>query len=74
MDEFLPQPKILCVGLMCLDIIDHVDHYPQEDEDIRAKEQTWQSGGNSTNTSKVLSLIGRQCEFLGSLGSGMETE
>lgn len=67
-------PKILCVGLMCLDIINHVDHYPEEDEDIRAEKQTWQSGGNCTNTSKVLALLGRQCEFLSSLGSGRETE
>lgn len=66
--------KVLCVGIMCLDIINHVDRYPKEDEDVRAKQQTWQSGGNCTNTAKVLALIGRQCEFLGSLGSGMETE
>ena len=68
-------PKnILCVGIMCLDIINYVDRYPLEDEDIRAKDQTWQSGGNCSNTCKVLALIGRTCEFLGSLGAGMETE
>ena len=66
--------KILCVGLMCHDIVNHVDHYPEEDEDIRATQQTRQSGGNCTNTSKVLALLGRQCEFLGTLGSGMEAE
>ena len=66
--------RILCVGISCLDIINHLDHYPKEDEDIRAKKQTWQSGGNCTNTAKVLALIGRQCEFLGTLGSGMEAE
>lgn len=65
---------ILCVGLMCFDIINHVDRYPHEDEDMRAKQQTQQSGGNCTNTAKVLALIGRQCEFLGTLGTGMETE
>ncbi len=69
-----PRPRILCVGLMCLDVINLVDRYPDEDEDIRAKHQIWQSGGNCTNTAKVLALIGRQCEFLGSLGSGIETE
>ena len=65
-------PKVLCVGLMCYDTVNHVDHYPEEDEDIRAKHQTVQSGGNCTNTAKVLALLGRQCEFLGTLGTGME--
>ena len=69
-----PPPSILCVGIMCLDIINYVDHYPLEDEDVRAKDQTWQSGGNCTNTAKVLAIIGRKCEFLGSLGAGMEAE
>ena len=67
-------PKILCVGIMCFDIINHLEHYPNEDEDIRAKRQTKQSGGNATNTAKVLALIGRHCGFLSSLGSGVETE
>lgn len=66
--------SILCVGLVCYDIINHLERYPQEDEDVRAKNQSRQSGGNCTNTAKVLSLIGQQCEFLGSLGSGVETE
>lgn len=65
---------ILCVGLICLDIVNIVDHYPVEDEDIRAKSQQWRSGGNAANTSMVLSLIGRRCEFLGTLGHGVETE
>lgn len=62
------------MGLMCLDIVNFLDRYPEEDEDIRAKHQLWQSGGNSNNTAKVLALIGRQSEFFGSLGTGMETE
>ena len=65
---------ILCVGLACLDIVNICDHYPKEDEDIRAKDQQWRMGGNAANSCSVLSLIGRQCEFLGTLGSGIETE
>lgn len=65
---------ILCVGLVCLDIINLCDHYPLEDEDIRARDQQWRSGGNAANTSIVLSLLGRRMEFMGTLGSGMETE
>lgn len=66
--------RILCVGLLCLDIVNHLDHYPNEDEDVRAKHQTWQSGGNAANSAKVLSLIGSRCDFLGTIGVGMETE
>lgn len=29
------QKKILCVGLVCLDIINVVDKYPEEDTDNR---------------------------------------
>lgn len=29
------QKKILCVGLVCLDIINVVDKYPEEDTDSR---------------------------------------
>ena len=48
--------------------------YPSEDEDIRAKDQRWVTGGNASNSSKVLSLLGRRCEYVGTLGKGMETE
>lgn len=68
-----PRP-ILCVGLLCMDIINLCDHYPEEDEELRAKGQRLGSGGNAANTSIVLSLLRRRCEFLGTLGHGMETE
>ena len=66
--------RILCVGLVCLDIVNHLDHYPAEDEDVRALQQTSVSGGNAANTAKVLTLLGRQCDFLGTVGMGLETE
>lgn len=65
---------ILAVGLICLDIINFCDRYPQEDEDIRATDQKWSQGGNATNTSLVLTLLGRKCELLATVGAGMETE
>ena len=65
---------ILCVGLVCLDIINLCDHYPSEDEDMQATDQQWRSGGNASNSSIVLSLLGRSIEFMGTIGSGMETE
>ena len=73
MDSGNPRP-ILCVGLLCLDIVNVCDHYPEEDEDMRSQLLQWRSGGNAANSSIVLSLIGRHCEFLGTLGHGIETE
>ncbi len=67
-------PPILCVGLACLDIVNHCDYYPSEDSDMRATDQRWSSGGNALNTCKVLSLIGRHSELMCTLGEGMETE
>ena len=65
---------ILSVGLLCLDIVNTCDSYPEEDGDVRARGQQWRSGGNAANSSIVLSLLGRPCEFLGTLGHGVETE
>jgi len=62
------------VGLVCLDIVNFCDHYPSEDEDMEATDQQWRSGGNASNTSIVLSLLGRRSEFMGTIGTGMETE
>ena len=73
---------VLCVGLVCLDIIYSVDHYPKEDEDIRASGQKWAKGGNAANTLSVLVQLEktqeegerRPCELLSTLGGGIETE
>ena len=65
---------ILCVGLLCLDIVNTCDHYPEEDGDMRARDQQWRAGGNAANSSVVLSLLGPRVEFLGTLGRGVETE
>lgn len=67
---------VLCVGLVCLDIINSCDHYPQEDEDVRASDQKWRKGGNAANTLSVLCQLdsSKHCELLSTLGEGMETE
>ncbi|XP_067359743.1 ketohexokinase isoform X1 [Channa argus] len=64
------QKKILCVGLVCLDIISVVDKYPEEDTDTRCLSQRWQRGGNASNSCTVLSLLGASCAFMGSLSAG----
>ncbi|XP_063039911.1 ketohexokinase isoform X3 [Engraulis encrasicolus] len=62
--------KILCIGLVCLDIINVVDKYPEEDTDSRCLSQRWQRGGNASNSCTVLSLLGAPCAFMGSLAPG----
>ncbi|XP_056242238.1 ketohexokinase isoform X2 [Seriola aureovittata] len=64
------QKKTLCVGLVCLDIINVVDKYPEEDTDSRCLSQRWQRGGNASNSCTVLSLLGAPCAFMGSLSAG----
>ena len=66
--------RILCVGLVCLDIINVCPCYPKEDEDVRAEKQQRKRGGNAGNTLTVLRLLDREGEFLGTLGSGSETQ
>ncbi|KAF3855582.1 hypothetical protein F7725_016305 [Dissostichus mawsoni] len=68
MEEY--KKKILCVGLVCLDIINVVEKYPEEDTDSRCLSQRWQRGGNASNSCTVLSLLGAPCAFMGSLSSG----
>ncbi|XP_053723152.1 ketohexokinase isoform X3 [Synchiropus splendidus] len=62
--------KILCVGLVCLDIISVVDKFPEEDTDNRCVSQRWQRGGNASNSCTVLTLLGSPCAFMGSLSAG----
>uniref|UniRef100_A0A3B3CW32 Ketohexokinase n=1 Tax=Oryzias melastigma TaxID=30732 RepID=A0A3B3CW32_ORYME len=66
--------KILCVGLVCLDIINVVDKYPEEDSDSRCLSQRWQRGGNASNSCTVLSLLGAPCTFMGSLAAGLTAD
>lgn len=62
--------RILCIGLVCLDIINVVERYPEEDTDTRCLSQRWQRGGNASNSCTVLSLLGAPCAFMGSVAPG----
>ncbi|NXR09425.1 KHK Ketohexokinase, partial [Semnornis frantzii] len=62
--------RIMCVGLVCLDIISVVESYPAEDSDSRCVSQRWQRGGNASNSCTVLALLGAPCSFMGSLAPG----
>ena len=59
--------KILGVGIATLDIINTVERFPEEDEEIRAIAQTRTRGGNVTNTLVVLSQLGHRVTWAGTL-------
>lgn len=58
---------ILAVGVAALDIINTVQDYPREDDELRAMNQTWQLGGNAANTLNVLRQLGHDCTWAGTL-------
>ncbi|OUR71971.1 ketohexokinase [Methylophaga sp. 41_12_T18] len=59
--------KILAIGIATLDIINTVEKYPAEDDEIRVVSQRKARGGNATNTLAVLSQLGHQCSWAGVL-------
>lgn len=59
--------RILAVGNATLDIINVVDSYPNEDQEVRAVSQHINRGGNAANTLVVLSQLGHRCHWAGSL-------
>ena len=58
---------ILAVGIATLDIINHVVVYPHEDDEVRALRQSVRRGGNATNSLVVLSQLGYDCHWAGTL-------
>ncbi len=59
--------RILAVGNATLDIINVVDEYPHEDQEVRASSQQFRRGGNACNTLTVLSQLGNECSWAGTL-------
>lgn len=61
--------RVLGIGIATLDIVNLVDHYPVEDEELRAYEQHVRRGGNVTNSLVVLSQLQHQCSWAGVLAA-----
>lgn len=59
--------SILGVGIATLDIINTVEDFPREDDEVRAIAQTRTRGGNATNTLVVLSQLGHRVTWAGTL-------
>lgn len=66
--------RILAVGNATLDIINVVDDYPHEDQEVRAQSQHRNRGGNATNTLVALSQLGHQCAWAGTLAADPDAE
>jgi sugar/nucleoside kinase (ribokinase family) len=59
MGEMVPiLPRILGLGVACVDMIACVEEYPKADEKIRAESVTLLSGGNVGNTLTAISRLG----------------
>ena len=70
----MPSERVLCTGLVALDIVNTCERYPEEDEDFKASAQRWQTGGNACNTCTVLTDLGVDCEFFGSMSYGLQAD
>ncbi len=57
--------RVLGVGVAALDIINVVEAYPDEDNEVRALGQRYRLGGNTANTLTVLSQLGHRCTWAG---------
>jgi ketohexokinase len=66
--------NILAVGIATLDIINTVDSYPKEDDEVRTTSQHKTRGGNATNTLSVLSQLGHNCSWAGVLVDESDSE
>lgn len=66
--------RILAVGIATLDIINRVASYPAEDDEVRAIGQQQVRGGNATNTLVVLSQLGHEVHWAGSLADEPDSQ
>ena len=64
--------RTLFVGLVCVDILNLLPKYPEEDIGHRCIDYYKQRGGNASNSSTVFSLLGGNAEFFGTLADDTE--
>ena len=65
--------KILGLGVATLDVINTVDHYPLEDQKLRAISRQIKRGGNAANTLVILGQLNHQCSFAGVLAESSDS-
>ena len=59
--------SVLAVGIATIDIISVVEQYPAANDEVRASQRYIQRGGNACNTLVVLSQLGCECSWAGTL-------
>ncbi|XP_033157552.1 ketohexokinase isoform X3 [Drosophila mauritiana] len=59
--------SVLCVGCTVIDFVTINGSYPKEDTDRRCLDGFWQRGGNASNVSTVLRVLGCKVDFFGML-------
>ena len=59
--------QVLGVGVATLDVIDSLEIFPREDSEQRALDRYQRRGGNAANTLAVLSQLGHDCSWAGTL-------
>ena len=60
----------MCVGLVCLDVVNVVRDFPLEDSDQRSLDQYSSRGGNASNSASVLAQLGEaDVEYFGTLAA-----
>ncbi|KAI6197834.1 PfkB domain-containing protein [Aphelenchoides besseyi] len=62
--------KILINGVTCVDIVNYVERYPEEDSDNRGVDQLITLGGNATNSATVLQQLNDHTEVFMALPTG----
>jgi len=59
--------RVLGVGIATLDVINEVDGYPAEDDEVRAVAHRRVRGGNAANLLVALGQLGHECYLAGTL-------
>ncbi|KAI6174428.1 PfkB domain-containing protein [Aphelenchoides besseyi] len=62
--------KILLNGVTCVDIVNYVERFPEEDSDNRGVDQLITLGGNATNSATVLQQLNDYTEVFMALPTG----
>lgn len=63
------QSTILMIGNCVVDQVWTLEHFPQQDEEMRALESTRVLGGNACNSAQILAKLGNNVELVSSLAS-----
>jgi len=66
--------KFLGIGNAVLDIILTVDHYPKEDEELRAQSKHIETGGNVNNMLYVLNQLGHHTDICTTIAADAESK